>query len=175
MQPFKSTVKSSSSSAKNAYVPPHLRKNAKAKEEDSWMKPKNKKEKIETPKIEDFPALGPAPVIQKSKMDFKELFARRKEVKKRQKKMKYGWIRLTKDGIIDSLSPEEREQSNIDRTERMMEHAMIEFAFRIEKDTQRRIEFEDLEPIVLQEHSSEEEYESSEESYVDEDEEGYES
>jgi hypothetical protein len=172
MQPFKSTVKSSSS--KNAYVPPHLRKNAKV-EEDSWMKPKNKKENIEKPKIEDFPALAPAPVIQKSKMDFKELFARRKEVKKRQKKMKYGWIRLTKDGIIDSLSPEEREQSNIDRTERMMEHAMIELAFRIEKDTQRRIEFEDLEPIVLQEHSSEEEYESSEESYVDEDEEGYES
>jgi hypothetical protein len=173
MQPFKSTKSSSS----NAYVPPHLRKNAQAQEE-SWMKPKNKKEKIvkiEKPKIEDFPALGPAPVIQKSKMDFKELFARRKEVKKRQKKMKYGWVRLTKDGIIDSLTPEQREQSNIDRTERMMEHAMIELAFRIEKDTQRRIEFEDLEPIVLEEYSSEEEYESSEESYVDEDEEGYES
>jgi hypothetical protein len=177
MQPFKSTVKSSASasSSKNAYIPPHLRKNATA-EEDSWIKPKNKKtEKVEKPKIEDFPALAPAPLIQKSKMDFKELFARRKEVKKRQKKMKYGWVRLTKNGMIDSLSPEQREQSNIDRTERMMEHAMIELAFRIEKDTQRRIEFEDLEPIVIQEHSSEEEYESSEESYVDEDEEGYES
>jgi len=173
MQPFKSTVKSLSSSSKNSYVPPHLRKNAQPQaQEDSWMKPKNKKiGKIEKPKIEDFPALAPAPVIQKSKMDFKELFARRKEVKKRQKKMKYGWVRLTKNGMIDSLTPEQREQSNIDRTERMMEHAMIELAFRIEKDTQRRIEFEDLEPIVLEEYSSQEEYESSEESYVDEDEE----
>jgi len=164
--------------AKNsAYVPPHLRKNANAKEEDSWIKPKNKKEKNEKPKIEDFPALAPAPQIQKSKMDFKELFARRKEVKKRQKKMKYGWVKLTKNGMIDSLTPEQREQSNIDRTGRMMEHAMMELAFRIEKDTQRRIEFEGLEPVVLEEYgySSEEEYESSEESYVDEDEEGYES
>jgi hypothetical protein len=161
--------------SKNTYVPPHLRKNAQA-EEDSWMKPKNKKtEKVVKPKIEDFPALAPAPLIEKSKMDFKELFARRKEVKKRQKKMKYGWVQLTKNGMIDSLTPEQREQSNIDRTERMMEHAMIELAFRIEKDTQQRIEFEDLEPIVLEEYSSEEEYESSEESYVDEDEEGYES
>ena len=110
-------------------------------------------------------------------MDFKELFARRKEVKKRQKKMKYGWVKLTKNGMIDSLTPEQREQSNIDRTGRMMEHAMMELAFRIEKDTQRRIEFEGLEPVVLEEYgySSEEEYESSEESYVDEDEEGYES
>ena len=85
--------------------------------------------------------------------------------------MKYGWIRITKDGIIDSLSPEQREQSNIERNERRMEHAMIDLGFRIERDTERRVEYEDLTPIVLQEHSSEEEYESSEESYVDEDEE----
>jgi hypothetical protein len=163
----------------STYIPPHLRKNAKslaqAKEEDSWIKPKSKKVENQKPKIEDFPALAPAAPIEKSKMDFKELFARRKEIKKRQKKMKYGWVRLTKDGMIDSLSPEEREQENIERNERFMEHAMIDLAFRIERDTERRMDYEELEPVILEEHSSEEEYVSSEESYVDEDEEGYES
>jgi hypothetical protein len=162
----------------STYIPPHLRKNAKAlaeKDEDSWIKPKSKKVENQKPKIEDFPALAPSGPIQTSKMDFKELFARRKEVKKRQKKMKYGWVRLTKDGMIDSLSPEQREQENIERNERFMEHAMIDLAFRIERDTERRMEYEDLEPVVLEEYSSEESYVSSEESYVDEDEEGYES
>jgi hypothetical protein len=163
---------------KSSYIPPHLRKNAKTsdtKAEDSWIKPKNKKVENQKPKIEDFPALAPAAPIQKSKMDFKELFARRKEIKKRQKKMKYGWVRLTKDGLIDSLSPEQREQENIERNERFMEHAMIDLAFRIERDTDRRMDYEDLEPVILEEYSSEESYVSSEESYVDEDEEGYES
>jgi hypothetical protein len=92
-------------------------------------------------------------------------------MKKRQKKMKYGWVRLTKDGIIDSLTPAQREQSDMERKDRQMEHAMIDLAYRIERDTERRIEFENLEPIVLEEYSSEEEYVSSDESYVDEDEE----
>jgi len=149
-----------------AYVPPHLRK----KIDDEW-KTQGKKPKPQIEVKDQFPALAPAPIQQKSKMDFKELFARRKEVKKRQRKMKYGWIRLTKDGVIDSLTPEQREQSDLERQERYMEHAMIDFALRLERDTERRIEHEGLERIVLEEYSSEEEYESSEESYVDEDEE----
>ena len=162
-----------------SYVPPHLRNKAQkqqtqASNQDEW-KIQGKSQKSQThqkPKKEDeFPVLAPAPIQKKSGMDFKELFTRRKEIKKRQKKMKYGWIRITKDGIIDSLSPEQREQSNIERNERQMEHAMIDLAYRIERDTDRRINFEDLEPIVLEEYSSQEEYESSEESYVDEDEE----
>jgi len=159
-----------------SYVPPHLRKN-KIQKEEPWIVQGKKKEIKETnnaKKVDEFPALAPA-IIQKSKMDFKELFTRRKELKKRQKKMKYGWIRLTKEGIIDSLTPEQREQSNIERNERYMEDAMMKIADRIDRDTERRILFEDLEPVVLEEYSTEEEYESSEESYVDEDEEGYES
>ena len=155
-----------------SYVPPHLRKN-KIQKEEPWIVQGKKKEKQE--KVDQFPVLSSPVVIQKSKMDFKELFTRRKEIKKRQKKMKYGWIRLTKDGIIDSLTPEQREQSNIERNERYMEDAMMKLANRIDSDTERRIEFEDLEPVVLEEYSSEESYVSSEESYVDEDEEGYES
>ena len=159
-----------------SYVPPHLRKN-KIQKEEPWIVQGKKKETKQTKeiKVDEFPALSTPIVIQKSKMDFKELFTRRKEIKKRQKKMKYGWIRITKDGITDSLTPEQREQSNIERNERYMEDAMIKIADRIDRDTERRILFDNLEPVILEEYSTEEEYESSEESYVDEDEEGYES
>jgi hypothetical protein len=161
-----------------AYVPPHLRNKKQVKVEEPWLvqgkKQKDAKESKKV-KVDEFPVLATPIVIQKSKMDFKELFTRRKELKKRQKKMKYGWIRLTKDGIIDSLTPEQREQSNTERNERYMEDAMIKLADRIDRDTERRILFEDLEPVILEDYSTEEEYESSEESYVDEDEEGYES
>jgi len=160
-----------SKSRVGSYIPPHLRKE-KETNVRPIVKPTAKPNAI--PK-DEFPALAPAPVQKKSTMDFKELFARRKEIKKRQKKMKYGWVRLTKDGMIDSLTPEEREQSNLEINERRMEHAMIDLAYRMERDTERRIEFEDVEPVVLEDYSSEESYVSSEESYVDEDEEGYES
>lgn len=161
-----------------AYVPPHLRK---AQNQDNalndfqFQKKKGKEQKNQETKEkkqnDEFPVLAPVNVPKKSTMDFKELFARRKEIKKRQKKMKYGWVQLTKNGMIDSLTPQQREQENIERNERKMEHAMIDLAYRIERDTERRIQFEDVEPIVLQEYSTEEEYVSSEESYVDEDEE----
>ena len=158
-----------SSNASKSYIPPHLRKENKTQGQNQKTQTQVK------PHVDEFPVLAPVQVQKQSTMDFKELFARRKEVKKRQKKMKYGWVRLTKNGMIDSLSPEEREQSNLEINERRMEHAMIDLAHRIERDTERRVHFEDLEPIVLEDYSSEESYVSSEESYVDEDEEGYES
>ena len=68
-----------------AYVPPHLRKTTK--NEDPWLvqgKKKPKEIKKEKEKVDEFPALATPIVIQKSKMDFKELFTRRKEIKKRQ-------------------------------------------------------------------------------------------
>jgi hypothetical protein len=153
------------SKSTRSYIPPHLRK------ETQHQPKETKQNKQIKPHVDEFPVLAPVQVQKQSTMDFKELFARRKEIKKRQKKMKYGWIRLTKNGIIDSLSPEEREQSNLDIQEKRMEHAMIDLAYRIERDTERRVHFEDLEPIVLEDYSSEESYVSSEESYVDEDEE----
>ena len=167
----KSSKHMASIPSKSTYIPPHLRKENQSQSQKS----QSQSQKSNKPQIEEFPALAPVQAQKQSTMDFKELFARRKEVKKRQKKMKYGWVRLTKNGMIDSLSPEEREQSNLEINERRMEHAMIDLAYRIERDTERRVHFEDLEPIVLEDYSSEESYVSSEESYVDEDEEGYES
>lgn len=164
--------KQMSSNASKSYIPPHLRKENQGQTQQIQQIQTQVKMK---PRVDEFPVLAPVQVQKQSTMDFKELFARRKEVKKRQKKMKYGWVRLTKNGMIDSLSPEEREQSNLEINERRMEHSMIDLAYRIERDTERRVHFEDLEPIVLEDYSSEESYVSSEESYVDEDEEGYES
>ena len=78
-----------------SYVPPHLRKKqgAQPQVKDEWHTVRRSKKP--EPK-DEFPALVAAPIQTPSKMDFKELFARRKEIKKRQKKMKYGWIKLTK-------------------------------------------------------------------------------
>jgi len=170
-----------SNSAKATYIPPHVRNSTQNtnRNETSNKIPSNKIPSNKIPsnkiKIDEFPALAPAPVKVQSSMDFKEIFARRRALRKREKKMKYGWVCLTQNGIIDSLTPEQREQSNLERNERRMEYAMINLAHRIERDTERRIEYEDLEPVILEDYSSEEYYESSEESYVDEDEEGYES
>jgi hypothetical protein len=163
-----------------AYVPPHLRNQ---KKEDTWFT-KEKGKKVQFDKVKEvkevkdnFPVLSNQAQIQikPSKMDFKELFTRRKELKKRQRKMKYGWVRLTKNGLIDSLTPEQREREILERNERYMEDAMMKIACRIDCATERRMEYEDIEPVILEEYSTEEEYISSEESYVDEDEEGYES
>lgn len=165
-----SMQKSMSSTSKSTYIPPHLRKENKTQcQQPQSQQPQ--KNQIKQKPVDEFPVLAPVQVQKQSTMDFKELFARRKEVKKRQKKMKYGWVRLTKNGMIDSLSPEEREQSNLEIQERRMEHAMIDLAYRIERDTERRVHFEDLKPVILEDYSSEESYVSSEESYVDEDEE----
>ena len=164
-----STQKSMAS--KSTYIPPHLRKENQSQSQKNQQNQQIQQNQKSKKPVDEFPVLAPVQAQKKSTMDFKELFARRKEIKKRQKKMKYGWVRLTKNGMIDSLSPEEREQSNLEIQERRMEHAMIDLAYRIERDTERRIEHEDVKPVILEDYSSEESYVSSEESYVDEDEE----
>jgi hypothetical protein len=59
----------------------------------------------------EFPQLAQPKPIQSSKMDFKNLF-KKVEVKrkKREKRIKKGWIKLTHTGVIDSLTTEERQQ-----------------------------------------------------------------
>jgi hypothetical protein len=153
-----------------SYVPPHLRKSKETNDNKS-NKEKDLKKELKKQFKEEFPALAPVPEQKKVNMDFKELFARRREVRKRLKKMKYGWIKLTSIGIVDSLTPEQREKHDYDRNNQKMEDAMYKIACRIECQTERRMEYEDLEPVILEDYSSLEEYSSSEESYVDEDEE----
>jgi len=83
---------------KMAYVPPQKR-NMKATYASK------------VPAKIEFPQLAQPKPIQASKMDFKNLF-KKVEVKrkKREKRIKKGWIKLTHNGVIDSLTTEERQQ-----------------------------------------------------------------
>jgi len=83
---------------KMAYVPPQKR-NMKATYASK------------VPAKIEFPQLAQPKPIQSSKMDFKNLF-KKVEVKrkKREKRIKKGWIKLTHNGVIDSLTTEERQQ-----------------------------------------------------------------
>ena len=94
-----------------AYRPPHKRNSALSLKSDV---PKSH----DKPKVlakDEFPALGPVPVLTpisetpKPKMDFSSLFKNVEKKKNRPKKLKWGTVLLTKKGMIDSMTAEERE------------------------------------------------------------------
>ena len=89
MQKSKSSNSMSSNASKSTYIPPHLRKNQTQESQQSQKGQQSQKNQVKPnkPQIDEFPVLAPVQVQKQSTMDFKELFARRKEVKKRQKKM----------------------------------------------------------------------------------------
>jgi len=64
--------------------------------------------------VNEFPQLTPAKQAQVSKLDFKGLF---KKVEKRrqirEKRIKRGWVKLTKDGLVDSLTHAERNEEEL--------------------------------------------------------------
>ena len=145
-----------------AYVPPHRTK--KGSQKITPLKQfKN-----------EFPILAPIKPIEKSKMDFSSLFNRRPAVKKRQMRMKKGWIRLTHAGIIDSLTQEERAEEDLYHTHYIMDINLEKLWCRIDNDILERMEmFPEYEPEILEFSSEEEEEITSEEeslSGVDEDE-----
>jgi len=77
-----------------SYIPPHKR---------------NQKKMGTSKSIDDFPTLNKVETKQ-SKMDYSKLFKNVEKKKKlKEKKIKKGWIKLTKDGIEDSLTTQERE------------------------------------------------------------------
>lgn len=77
--------------SKMSYVPPHKRQST---------------QRAQRPMVNEFPQLAPPKEVQTTNMDFKALF---KNVEtKRKKRIKKGWIKLTKEGIVDSLTVEER-------------------------------------------------------------------
>lgn len=82
--------------SKMSYVPPHKRQSAQRPSAQRPMK------------IE-FPQLAPPKEVQTTNMDFKTLFKNvETKRKKREQRIKKGWIKLTKEGIVDSLTVEER-------------------------------------------------------------------
>jgi hypothetical protein len=153
---------------KKSYVPPHLRNDIK---------------EIKNPKINpaDFPELtnketNPNTSTNKdthTKMDFSKLFEKRRELKKKQYRMKKGWVRLTFNGVIDSLTEEERMEEDLYHTHYIMKSNLEKLTSRIEYDIEERMEmFPEFEPEILEfSSSSDEASDTSEETIVDEDEE----
>jgi len=172
-----------------AYVPPHRKNGKNARIANRLMNEKNEKiEKIVKLKKEDFPELvsnvsnisnntsitsNTNTNTNTNKMDFSKLFQKRRELKKRQYRMKKGWVKLTFNGMIDSLTEEERREEDLYHTHYIMKANLDNLVDRIENDLADRIKmFPDFEPEFLEFSSSSEEYsESSEESLAEDPEE----
>jgi hypothetical protein len=152
-----------------AYVPPHLRKNANVIKNDKH-KNDNKHDKNNKNKVEEFPALGNAPRVSECGLNFKKLFEKRRELRKR-RKMKEGWICMSKNGVIDSMTPEQRENERNYFEEQRINTQLDKLIARVERDIEIRMEYEDLTPEELEFSSSSSEESEESELEVQEDEE----
>lgn len=116
-----------------SYVAPHLRN---AKKADA--KPKAN-EKV---KVNDFPELVKAPSKAPTKpaMDFSKLFNNVEEdVIEKKEELKRGIVKLTKDGIVDSLTTEEREQDDTRRNNQVVSKNMVDYYIQINKQREQRL------------------------------------
>jgi hypothetical protein len=153
-----------------SYVAPHLRNNKKATD----------KAPVKAPiKVNDFPELvkttkpaltSKAP--QKPAMDFSKLFNIVEEVVEKKDELKRGIIKLTNNGIVDSLTPDEREQDDANRNNRVVTNNMINYYNKINKQREQRCMMDtNYSPeVVIDEYSSSDSYYSTEESEYAEDE-----
>ena len=164
-----------------SYVAPHLRN----KNVSSKAKAAPKAEKI---KVNDFPELVAPSKAQASKalsnaqtsnaqtskpaMDFSKLFNNLDEdVIEKKDELKRGIIKLTKDGIVDSLTPDEREQDDLQRNKNVVSKNMIDYYMQINKQREKRcLTDNNYSPErVVEEYSSSDTYYSTEESEYAED------
>ena len=140
-----------------SYVPPHARKTTPVKEVKEFKK--------------EFPQLAPPIVDDKPKLDFKKLF--KNNEKRRQakaKRMRWGMIKLTRNGIIDSLSAEERSEEERKHEEYWTGIHLEKLGERLERDHLRRLEEDseyDPDEIVSSSSESEAESEESESSHAE--------
>ena len=141
-----------------SYVPPHARKNKPVSEVKAFK--------------QEFPQLAPPIVDDKPKLDFKKLF--KNNEKRRQakaKRMKWGMIKLTRDGkIIDSLSPEERAEEELRHEEYWKSIHLERLSDRLEREHLRRLEEDsdyEAEDIVTSCSESEADSEESESSHAE--------
>jgi hypothetical protein len=144
-----------------SYVPPHARK--------TTVTP------LKAFKHE-FPQLAPPLIDDKPKLDFKKLF--KNNEKRRQakaKRMRWGMIKLTRDGkIVDSLSVEERLAEERKHEEYWKGLQLQKLGDRLEREHLRRLENDldyEAEEVVTSESESEPESEDSESSYAEDPEE----
>jgi hypothetical protein len=151
-----------------SYVPPHLR-NAKKADVKPAIKPNEKT------KVNDFPELVKvvAPVAPlKPAMDFSKLFNTVEEVIEKKDELKRGIIKLTKNGIVDSLTIEEQEQDEARRNNRVVSKNMIDYYNQINSQRENRLRTDNNyspESVHDEYSSSNDTYYSTEESEYAED------
>jgi hypothetical protein len=159
-----------------AYRPPHKRNSAVSLTnhvEKSMDKPKDKvKDKLK----DEFPALAPVPEpAPLPKMNFASLFKNVEKKKKKARKLKWGTVLLTKNGIVDSMTPEEREEEETWKSQQTQEERLWSMADRLVSTQNVRRIYDPLyeSPDELTVSTSEEDPEEEEEEVLtDEYEEG---
>jgi hypothetical protein len=150
-------------STKMTYIPPQKRYSAQKRSTYASVVP---------PKAE-FPQLAAPKKLEESKMNFKQLFKKvETKRRKRENRMKKGWVKLTKDGMVDSLTTEERESENewneYTKTQNNLDHLVN----RWDKHTEMRFERDGyLSDYSVDPPSEEEEEEEIEEEEEESDEE----
>ena len=158
-----------------SYVAPHLRNNKKETYKVSPPKAAPKAEKV---KVNDFPELVKTtktapqkPASTKPAMDFSKLFNIVEEVVEKKDELKRGIIKLTNNGIVDSLTPDEREQDDAKRNNWVVTNNMINYYNKINKQREQRCMTDtNYSPeVVIDEYSSSDSYYSTEESEYAED------
>jgi hypothetical protein len=170
-----------------SYVPPHARNNRFGQTNNgSKLKIEPAKKVMETKKVNDFPELGkPAiaqeksvvqakPVVQaksvvqaKPALDFSKLFNENAEPVIKKEEMKRGLVKLTNNGIVDSLTQEEREEDDKMRTNRLITKNMIDYHNIIENSRQTQIAHDHNyvpEQVINEYSTSESSYYSTEDS-----------
>lgn len=139
-----------------SYVPPHAR-NANNN--------KNNKPNIKNTFETDFPDLIKSNKPLNNAMDFSHIINIKEEVpKQKENEMKKGFVKLTKNGIIDSLTEEERTNEEDNQTKKQINLNMINLYNHIEKTKHNRVAWESnyVPEVVVDEYSSSEYYSSEE-------------
>jgi len=115
-----------------AYRPPHKRNSAltlDARKDTPKETKENKLKEKEKSKQDEFPALAPVPdKPDKPKMDFSSLFKNVEKKKKKAKKLKWGTVLLTKQGMVDSMTAEEREEEEAWKLQKHQEEKLWNMA-----------------------------------------------
>lgn len=141
-----------------SYVPPHARKNVSVNKAKKGTDQNN----FET----SFPVLGKStPVQNNTNMNFSNLFKEEENTPKEIKQeMKKGFVKLTNNGIIDSITEEEYKINDEIRNIKEINKNMIKLYNHIEKRKQQRLAWEpNYEPeVVIDEYSSSDHYTSEE-------------
>jgi hypothetical protein len=148
-----------------SYVPPHARKNGSKQTNLQTTNPQTKKA-IENSFETSFPVLGKSiPVQNNTQMNFSNLFKEEENTPKEIKEeMKKGFVKLTKNGVIDSITEEEHKLNDDNHNIKQINNNMIKLYNHIEKTKQRQVAWDPnyVSEVVIDEYSSSDHYTSEE-------------